>query len=167
MPSAPVKSVEIFQIENTLDSRIVVYEARVQEHHLADPPVNVYWSDKKDRRKRSPVSSKAKSLWYGYKIRKSEKDKRVHYQMIVNAFPKKLLCLSVKTSGNVVAKGVVNGKQSKIKKIVVHMTKMLGLVPSVDSIEIHGVHKKRLIKEVMDVNGEDMKRFDLSTYVFS
>lgn len=152
----------LFFIELSSDKQIVVYEANRVGNVLKEPFVDVYWSNFKNLTDREELSEKVKRLFFGVQV----KIEKGLYKMFIASLPSKIVTLHLKTSGKVVAKSIINGKEARVYKIFVNVNNSILGLPVVKSLIIYGEHKKRLVSEEIHITDNIRKKFDMSNLVF-
>jgi hypothetical protein len=151
----------LFFIERNTDDSIVVYNATRKNNTIEG--VDVFWTKRQSLSQRSEVSSSAKKLLFGCELKAPEKGK-TRYGLRIEVLPSRFLELVLKKSngsgpGEVVARGILKGKECDIIKLSVSgKTGGFGIVPSVESITITGTHKGNVYQE--DITSELMSNID-------
>jgi hypothetical protein len=142
----------IFTVEKSTDKKeVVVYEAIRVQNALADPFIDIFWKKTGDSKKH-PISVMAIAMFFGFTIRQ---EKNV-YVMSVNALPHRLITVHLKKSGDVVAKTVIDGKESRLERIVINLD---GTGLMAESMTVHGVHKHQPVQEVIAVTSSMKSKF--------
>jgi len=151
----------LFYIERNIDDAIVVYQAMRLEgkNNLVAPYVKIYWSSHSSPSDQEPVSQKAQDMFFGVTVRKEPKQ----YHMCVAALKQHKISLHLKSSGEVVAKAVIDGKESRLTKIAIHMSS--SIIPKVHHLTIHGMHKNQDVMQEITVTTDMMKQFDLKEWI--
>jgi hypothetical protein len=151
----------LFYIERSLDREIVAYEAVRKGSILSHPFVDVYWTNSERLGKRESVGDRAKELFFGIEVKKTENK----YKMFIASLPTKIITLHLKKSGAVVAKTVIDGKEAKVIKIFVNMDSTALGLPMVTSLTVYGEHKKRIVQEEIEITDDIRNKFDVSSFL--
>lgn len=153
----------LFCITRDTDSSMVVYKALRYDNILMEPFAECFRSNTSDYRRDSEISDTMKALFFGSQT--SQVTKAV-FQMMINAFPGKVITLHLKKSGRVVATMDIDGAHDALLQTIhVRMGRTMLGMPDVVAVELFGLHKKTKapVSETINVTDDMRKSVDVTS----
>jgi hypothetical protein len=133
----------IFFVERDMDDHLVVYQARKTEDHKRIKGINIFWSSSTNTDKEEEMSQKVKDNIFGIDVISKKP-----FGFTVKAFDDKIIECHVRESTKVTTKCIINGKECKLIKIFVKVTRM---PPAIKEIIVYGTFNNVLESESLEI----------------
>jgi hypothetical protein len=138
-PAVKKLNQRLFVIERNMNKNTVCYDANILQNGKIniDNPIDAYWIDYAIDGKRSELNYIQRRMAYGFSF---EKTNTGNIYIILKAFDKRKILVSIDSKGNSIALLKINGVDARLTRIFV--TAKPKLYTNVEFIELHGIDIK-------------------------